>query len=29
MFQRGEVSKLRLANLAIGRFEAQETAKVA
>jgi hypothetical protein len=28
MFQRGEVNKLRLANLAIGKFEAQE-AKVA
>jgi hypothetical protein len=29
MFQRGEVNKIRLANLAIARFEAQETAKVA
>jgi hypothetical protein len=29
MFQRGEVSKIRLANLAIARFEALETAKVA
>ena len=28
MFQRGEVNKLRLANLAIGKFEAQD-AKVA
>ena len=28
MFQRGEVNKIRLANLAIARFEAQE-AKVA
>ena len=29
MFQRGEVNKIRLANLAIARFEAQETAEVA
>jgi hypothetical protein len=29
MFQRGEVSKIRLANLAIARFEALETAIVA
>jgi hypothetical protein len=29
MFQRGEVNKIRLANLAIARFEAQDTAKVA
>jgi hypothetical protein len=29
MFQRGEVNKIRLANLAIARFEAQDTADVA
>jgi hypothetical protein len=29
MFHRGDVNKIRLANLAIARFEVQDTAKVA